>query len=132
MMTTRRTMMAAGAAGFALLALGGPAAAAAMTRRTGMEDEQPHYGLIGQIKALPGKRDDLIAILSEGSADMPGNVAYIVGADVADADGIWITELWMTKADHAASLNLPKVQEAIRYGRPLMAGFGVRAEFVPA
>lgn len=97
-----------------------------------MEDEKPHYGLIGQIKALPGKRDDLMAVLSEGSENIPGNVAYIVGADVADADSIWITELWMTKEDHAASLKLPVVQEAIRYGRPLMAGFGVRVEFAPA
>ncbi|MBT2187418.1 antibiotic biosynthesis monooxygenase [Sphingobium sp. H33] len=125
---TRREVATAGA-GLALLALAAPGLAATETRR--MEEEKPHYGLIGQIKALPGKRDDLIAILTEGSGEMPGNVAYIVGADVADADSIWITELWMTKEAHAASLKLPKVQEAIKYGRPLMAGFGVRVEFVP-
>jgi quinol monooxygenase YgiN len=129
MSAARRDVVAGGFAA-ALLALAGPAAAA-LTRKTGMEDEKPHYGLIGQIKAVPGKRDDLMAILLEGSAEMPGNVAYIVGADAADADGIWITELWMTREDHAASLKLPMVQEAIRYGRPMMAGFGVRAEFVP-
>ena len=130
-MIGRREMVAGGVAGMALMALAGPAMAAAK-RKAGMEDETPHYGLIGQIKALPGKRDDLMAILSESSEAMPGNVAYIVGADMADADSIWITELWMTKADHAASLKLPKVQEAIKYGRPMMAGFGVRVEFVPA
>ncbi len=131
-MIARREMVAGSVAGIALLALGGPGAAAALKRKTGMEDEKPHYGLIGQIKALPGKRDELMAILTEGSETMPGNVAYIVGADMADADSIWITELWMTREDHAASLKLPAVQEAIKYGRPMMAGFGVRVEFVPA
>ena len=127
-MTISRRETALG--GLAMLALGAPGLAA-IGRKAGMEEEQPHYGLIGQIKAVPGKRDELMAILSEGSEEMPGNVAYIVGADSADADGIWITELWMNREDHAASLKLPRVQDAIRYGRPLMAGFGVRAEFVP-
>lgn len=131
MPTERRDVMAGGLTGLALLMLA-RATPAMVARRAGMEDEKPHFGLIGQIKAVPGKRDELIALLTEGSAEMPGNVAYVVGADVADADGIWITELWMTKEDHAASLKLPKVQDAIKYGRPLMAGFGARAEFVPA
>ena len=61
---------------------------------------------------------------------MPGNFAYLVGEDSANPDALWIVELWADKDAHAASLQLPSVQAAIEKGRPLIAGFGARAEFV--
>jgi quinol monooxygenase YgiN len=61
-------------------------------------------GLIGQMMAVPGKRDALVAILAEGTADMPGCISYVVALDAKDADAIWITEVWTDKASHAASL----------------------------
>ncbi len=51
------------------------------------------YGLIGKMKARPGQRDALIAILLDGIAAMPGCLSYIVASDPADADAIWITEV---------------------------------------
>jgi len=96
-----------------------------------MEELVPEYGLIGQMLALPGKRAELVAILGEGTGAMPGNMAYLIGEDSANPDAIWIVELWETKAAHAASLGFPAVKEAIRKGRPLIAGFGTRAEFKP-
>ena len=96
-----------------------------------MEELVPEYGLIGQMLAQPGKRAELVAILSEGTGAMPGNMAYLIGEDSANPDAIWIVELWETKAAHAASLGLPAVKEAIKKGRPLIAGFGTRAEFKP-
>lgn len=82
------------------------------------------YGLIGKMIAAPGKRDDLIAILLEGIAGMPGCLSYIVAADPADADAIWITEVWDNATSHQASLALPSVRSAIDRARPLIAGFG--------
>lgn len=96
-----------------------------------MEELVPEYGLIGQMLAQPGQRDALIAILTEGTGSMPGNFAYLIGEDSANADAIWIVELWENREAHAASLQLPVVQQAIRKGRPLIAGFGTRAEFKP-
>ncbi len=96
-----------------------------------MEELVPEYGLIGQMMAQPGKRAELVAILSEGTGAMPGNMAYLIGEDSANPDAIWIVELWETKEAHAASLKLPAVQAAIGKGRPLIAGFGTRAEFKP-
>jgi len=81
------------------------------------------YGLIGKMTAAPGKRDELIAILLEGVANMPGCLSYIVAKDSSDANAIWITEVWDSKASHAASLSLPSVKAAIAKGRPLIAGF---------
>jgi quinol monooxygenase YgiN len=43
-----------------------------------------------------------------------------------DAEAIWITEVWESRESHAASLNLPTVQQTIAVGRPLIAGFGDR------
>ena len=88
------------------------------------------YGLIGKMIATPGNRDALIAILLEGTAAMPGCQSYILAADPTDANAIWITEVWDTKASHTASLALPGVRAAIAKGRPLIAGFGERFETV--
>ncbi len=89
------------------------------------------YGLIGQMMAAPGKRDELIRYLAEGTAEMPGNLAYMINKDAADPDALWIVEVWKDKAAHAASLSLPQVQAAIAKARPILAGFGTRAEVVP-
>jgi quinol monooxygenase YgiN len=84
------------------------------------------HGLIGKITAVPGQRERLIAILLGGTAAMPGCLSYVIARDTADADAIWITEVWDSQASHQASLTLPAVQEAIAQGRPLIAGFGER------
>lgn len=89
------------------------------------------YGLLGKITTVPGKRDELIAILLGGTGSMPGCLSYIVAHDSTDPDGIWITEVWDSKASHAASLSLPSVREAIGKGRPLIAGFSDRVETIP-
>lgn len=82
------------------------------------------YGLIGRMNAMPGQRDELIAILLEGIADMPGCLSYVVARDPTDADAIWITEVWDSQHNHDASLSLPSVQQAIARGKPLIASFG--------
>lgn len=81
------------------------------------------YGLIGKMTAAPGKRDELIAILLDGVANMPGCLSYIVAQDPTDANAIWITEAWDSKASHETSLSLPSVKDAIAKGRPLIASF---------
>ncbi|MBB4097743.1 putative quinol monooxygenase [Sphingomonas kyeonggiensis] len=113
-------------AGLALAMLGGPA----LARGEWMEEVEP-YGLIGKIKAQPGKRAELIALLSGGTGDMPGCVAYLIGEDLKDAEGIWITEIWKSRQYHADSLKLPAVQAAIAKGRPLIAGFETHVETRP-
>ena len=62
---------------------------------------------------------------------MPGCLSYIVAKDTSDANAIWITEAWDSKASHEASLSLPSVKEAIAKGRPLIAGFSDRVVTTP-
>ena len=54
---------------------------------------------------------------------MPGCLSYVVAKDAAEADAIWITEIWDDASSHKASLQLPAVRAAIAKGRPLIAGF---------
>lgn len=105
--------------------------AACTTMKKGIGAMAELYGIVGQMKAVPGKRAELAGYLLEGTQGMPGNLAYIIAEDLADPDSIWITEVWRTKEDHAASLSLPSVQQAIARGRPLIAGFGTRIETRP-
>jgi quinol monooxygenase YgiN len=92
--------------------------------------EEPVYGLIAKMKAVPGERDRLADIML-GIGSMPGCQSYIVARDHEDPTGLWITEVWDSAADHAASLALPAVQAAIEAGRPLIAGFETRIETEP-
>lgn len=89
------------------------------------------YGLIGKMKAVPGQRDKLIAILLEGTKKMPGCLSYVVAQDPTDEDAIWVTEVWDSPESHQASLSLPSVQQAMSQGKPLIAGFGERFETEP-
>jgi quinol monooxygenase YgiN len=82
------------------------------------------FGLIGNMVAIPGQRDALVAILLKGIKDMPGCLSYIVAHDTKNPDSIWITEVWVSEEHHKASLSLPSVKEAISQGKPLIASFG--------
>jgi len=62
------------------------------------------WGLIAKIRLLPGRRDEMIEILKESAADMPG---------CADENTIWVTEVCDSMASHEASLSLPAVKNAI-------------------
>lgn len=121
-MSIRRREFLLGAAAFTLI---GPGVFVASKGASGM------YGLIGKMIAAPGQRDALIAILLEGTTGMPGCLSYIVAAEPADPDALWITEVWESEESHRASLSLPAVQEAIARGRPLIAGFGERFVTAP-
>jgi len=76
------------------------------------------FGLVGKFTAHAGKREALIEVLVVASSDLPGCLSYIVARDAADADALWVTEVWDNPESHAASLKLPAVQQAIQQARP--------------
>jgi len=89
------------------------------------------HGLIGSMSAAPGRRDDLIAILTAAVSNMPGCLSYIVAKDTKDANTIWITEIWDSQASHDASLSLAAVKKAIAAATPMIAGFGDQVVTTP-
>lgn len=88
------------------------------------------YGLIGRIRAVAGRRDELAEILSH-VGPMPGCLSYVVALEVSDPHALWVTEAWESAGAHAGSLRLPNVQAAIERGRPLIASFDQRIETTP-
>ena len=89
------------------------------------------WGSIAKITLLPGKRGEMIAILKESAADMPGCLSYVVAKDVADENAIWVTEVWDSKSSHDASLSSPVVKSAMSRGKPIISNFEQIAETNP-
>jgi hypothetical protein len=46
------------------------------------------WGMIAKMPVLPGRRDEMIEILKDSAADMPGCVSYVVAKDAADENTI--------------------------------------------
>lgn len=82
------------------------------------------FANVGTLGALPGRRDDLIALLTRRSTELAdaGCLLYEVGGTADDPDTVYIMELWTSSDAHAASLALPGVQAAIAEARPLLSG----------
>jgi quinol monooxygenase YgiN len=89
------------------------------------------YGLIAKLTLHPGKREEATALLAASSKNMPGCFSYVIAADARDANVLWVTEVWESRASHDASLTLRAVQAAIPKMKSLMAGFEKVAETEP-
>lgn len=81
------------------------------------------WGLIAKIAIIPGRRDEMVEILSESAADMPGCLSYVVAKDATDENTIWVTEVWDSMDSHDASLSLPAVKNAIPRGKAIVSNF---------
>ena len=81
------------------------------------------WGMIARITTVSGKRQEMIDLLRQSAAGMPGCLSYVVAEDAAQNDVLWVTEVWQSQQDHDASLSLRQVQEAMPRARPLIADF---------
>lgn len=81
------------------------------------------YGLVVKLTVVPGKREEMIGILKEGAANLPGCFSYVVAKDSADENVLWVTEAWDSAASHDASVSLPAVQNAVTQARQIVSGF---------
>jgi quinol monooxygenase YgiN len=77
-----------------------------------------------------GRRDEVIEILLGGADGLreAGCQLYAVGTDPADADVVWVTEIWDSREHHDASLQLPETKAAIGQAMPLLTGEFTRQE----
>ena len=78
----------------------------------------------GTLGVVPGKRDELVAHLTQRSDTLKqiGCLAYEVGVSDEDPDTVFVVELWDSAEAHQASLALPEVQVSIATARPLLSG----------
>jgi quinol monooxygenase YgiN len=95
-----------------------------------MED-QGTWGLLGRMKAKPGKRDELIAALKESSRGVPGKLLYLFQLEIDDPDAFWINEVWESKAAYDACLTLPQVGDWSGKLTALLEKIEHRTETIP-
>ncbi len=84
------------------------------------------FGMTARITAQPGQGDALAAVLgeaAEGLRAFDGCLLYVVGRAADDPDLVLVTEAWVSREAHAASLKDERTQEQIARGRPLIADF---------
>jgi quinol monooxygenase YgiN len=82
------------------------------------------YGYIGSMKTMPGRRDEVVAHLLSGADGLraAGCELYVVGVAEDDDVTIWVSEVWKSERDHAASLQLPETKAAIGKVMPMLTG----------
>lgn len=96
------------------------------------EGERVLYGYIGSMRTKKGHRDDVIEILLSGADGLrtAGCQLYAVCSDPADAEAIWVSEIWDSADHHDASLQLPATKAAIGRAMPLLTGEFTRQELM--
>jgi quinol monooxygenase YgiN len=88
------------------------------------------YGYLGSMKAQPGRRDEVVGILLSNLDGLrtAGCVQYTVAVSPGDDATIWTSEVWGSKEQHDASLQLPGAKEAIARAMPMLTGDFTRVE----
>ncbi len=88
------------------------------------------YGLVGKFTAVPGRRDDLLAILLKAAKLLETNqgcIHYLVSTTVAPND-IWVVETWESKADHDTALEPDDIKALIQQARPYISAMSDQTE----
>lgn len=78
----------------------------------------------GTLGAAPGRRDELVAHLTQRNDVLTeiGCRMYEVGVSDDEPDTVFVVEVWESAAAHRDSLSLPEVQASIEHARPLLSG----------
>lgn len=82
------------------------------------------YGLIVKMTLAAGRREEMIALLKESAAGMPGCLSYVVAKDAADENVLWVTEVWESASSHDASISLPAVKNVIPRAKTMVTNIG--------
>lgn len=82
------------------------------------------FANVGTLGVHPGKREELVAILTRSNPEMKGAgcLAYEVGFSEEAPETVFVSELWESADAHQASLELPGVRAAIVEAMPLLTG----------
>ena len=87
-----------------------------------------------QLKAREGQRDALVEHMlgaAQFLVDVPGCELYVINTSAADADAVWVTEVWSTQAELDASLTIESVKASVEQVLPLLAGSPDRIDILP-
>ena len=78
----------------------------------------------GTLGTAPGRRDELVALLTRRSDVLAelGCSTYDVGVAEDTPDTVFVVEVWESAAAHRRSLEHPDVRAAIAEARPILSG----------
>lgn len=79
---------------------------------------------VGTLGVQPGKRDELVEILTRANPAMrdAGCLRYDVGTNDDEPNTVFVSELWESASAHQSSLELASVRAAIAEAMPLLSG----------
>lgn len=82
------------------------------------------FANVGTFEAAPGRRDELVGILTRPGAELAeaGCLLYEVGVNDDEPDTVYVMELWTSARAHEQSLQLAGVRAAITEAMPLLSG----------
>lgn len=82
------------------------------------------FANVGTLGTLPGRRDELAAILIRPTPELreAGCLLYEVGVSDDDPNTVFVMELWTSAQAHRSSLQIPAVAASITEARPLLSG----------
>lgn len=82
------------------------------------------YANVGTLGTQPGKRDEVVAILTRFNLDLSdaGCLLYEVGINPDEPDTVFVAEIWESAESHQGSLQLESVRAAISEAMPLLSG----------
>ncbi|AHI55588.1 putative quinol monooxygenase [Listeria ivanovii] len=81
------------------------------------------YGLLTAFYTHPGERDQLATMLLEAAESLEEYntcIQYIVSVSETEADTIFVSEIWVDKGHHEASLDNISVKNMIQKAKPLI------------
>jgi quinol monooxygenase YgiN len=93
-----------------------------------------NYALLNKLTTRPGSRDRVIEILVESGKifdDNPACLLYLVNEAIADPNGIWVVDLWTSRAEHEEALETPELRPYIEQAMPLLEGMPEQIEIKP-
>ena len=82
------------------------------------------FSVYGLMTALPGRREEVIALFQEGAragGDNSGLLTYSINTALDDPDTIWVTQLWADKGAHDATTRSEPVAAVTQRLFPLLA-----------
>jgi quinol monooxygenase YgiN len=86
---------------------------------------------MGSLRAMPGRRDELVAILTRYKPELAtsGCLVYEVGVNETTPDRVYVLEVWESADAHRASLGIGSVREGLHEALPLLDGDMVSMKF---
>jgi len=86
---------------------------------------------MGSLRVMPGKRDELVAVLTRYKPELEasGCLVYEVGVNESTPDRVYVLEVWESAEAHRASLGTGSIREGLHEALPLLDGDMVSMKF---